>query len=51
VTATITQVGGAKHELTDLRVKGNKFTAECLWLSLPDEYREDALFCTDFLPA
>lgn len=29
----------------------SEFTAECLWLSLPDEYREDAIFCTDFLVA
>lgn len=29
----------------------SEFTAECLWLSLPDEYREHALFCTDFPPA
>jgi insertion element IS1 protein InsB len=26
-------------------------TARCLWEGLPDEYRADALFCTDFLPA
>jgi insertion element IS1 protein InsB len=26
------------------------FTAECLWLSLPVEYREHGEFCTDFLP-
>lgn len=29
----------------------SEFTAECLWLSLPDEYRERAVFHTDFLPA
>lgn len=29
----------------------DEFTAECLWRSLPDEYRERAVFCTDFLPA
>ena len=29
----------------------SEFTAECLWLSLPDEYRAEAVFCTDFLPA
>ena len=28
----------------------DEFTAECLWLSLPDEYRDGAVFCTDFLP-
>jgi signal transduction histidine kinase len=26
-------------------------TAVCLWDALPDEYREGATFCTDFLPA
>lgn len=25
------------------------FTAECLWLSLPPEYRDGAVVCTDFL--
>jgi insertion element IS1 protein InsB len=27
------------------------FTAECLWNSLPEEIRENALCCTDFLLA
>lgn len=29
----------------------DEYTARCLWDALPDEYRADALFCTDFLPA
>ena len=29
----------------------SEFTAECLWRCLPAEYREEAIFCTDFLPA
>jgi insertion element IS1 protein InsB len=29
----------------------SEFAARCLWLSLPDEYRERAVFHTDFLPA
>ena len=28
----------------------DEFTAGCLWLSLPGEYRANAVFCTDFLP-
>jgi insertion element IS1 protein InsB len=27
------------------------FTARCLWDLLPAEYREHAVFCTDFLPS
>ena len=27
------------------------FTARCLWESLPEAYRDEAVFCTDFLPA
>ncbi len=27
----------------------SEFTAECLWQSLPDEYRRQAVVCTDFL--
>jgi insertion element IS1 protein InsB len=27
------------------------FTARCLWESLPAGYRDEAVFCTDFLPA
>jgi insertion element IS1 protein InsB len=27
------------------------FTARCLWESLPAAYRDEAVFCTDFLPA
>ena len=29
----------------------DEFTAECLWLGLPAEYRDGAVFRTDFLPA
>lgn len=29
----------------------SEFTAECLWLALPEAYRAGAIFCTDFLPA
>jgi insertion element IS1 protein InsB len=29
----------------------SEFTADCLGLSLPDEDREHALFCTGFVPA
>jgi insertion element IS1 protein InsB len=29
----------------------SEFTARCLWDLLPTEYRDDAVFCTDFLPA
>lgn len=29
----------------------SEYTARCLWDTLPDEYRDGAVFCTDFLPA
>lgn len=29
----------------------SEFTARCLWEALPAEYRNDAVFCTDFLAA
>jgi IS1 family transposase len=29
----------------------SEYTARCLWDALPDEYRDGATFCTDFLPA
>ena len=29
----------------------SEFTARCLWDALPDDYREGAIFCTDFWSA
>lgn len=29
----------------------DEFTARCLWDALPDEYRDGAIVCTDFLEA
>lgn len=29
----------------------SEFTARCLWEELPEEYREGAICCTDFLAA
>jgi insertion element IS1 protein InsB len=40
-----------RRVLTVLVGERSDFTAECLWLSLPEEYRVWAVFYTDFLPA